>query len=203
MVSKKGIIILIIVLGTIGAIIEYNVFNVGEMLLGGFGTSLITSQRPKCVDSFILLDFNDLPPLINSTITFTGTYPAELDGIMSREEMDKYRFTMTVGEVYFPHNVYSLIAKTFSYTSEHRYLGGGVICEIKRYFDPDYVKESKLHLSVGGGWLYGGYNFWYDGPMGLRMISTVVYEVLPRMIVFKVVQIREDDYPQVGRWWDT
>jgi len=123
-------------------------------------------------------------------------------GMMSKEEMDKYRFTMTVGEVYLPHGIW---AGQWGYddqsgdTGEYRYLGGGVMCIINHHFDPDYDEEYKYHMSVGGT-LSGQFFFCYDGPVGGRSISTVVYEVLPKIIVFKITGIN-DEHWAVGNWW--
>ena len=74
-----------------------------------------------------------------------------------------------------------------------------MLCIINRHFDPDYVKEYKYHMSVGDP-LTGQFVFCYDGPVGGRRISTVVYEVLPKIIVFKITGIN-DEHWAVGSWW--
>ena len=96
--SKKIVfIILIIGLGAIWAIMEFNIIDMGRI------PSPITPQKPKCADSYILLDFNEFPSLTNITVDWGG----KVHGMMSKEEMDKYRFTMTVGEVYLPHGIWA------------------------------------------------------------------------------------------------
>ena len=196
MVSKKTIfIVLIIGLGAGWLLKDFNFTGIGNKI----SLVNVNPQKPKCADSYILLDFNDFPSLTNITIDWLG----KAHGMMSKEEMDKYRFTMTVGEVYLPHGSW---AGQWGYddqsgaTSEYRYLGGGVLCIINRYFDPDYVKEYKYHMSVGDP-LMDQFTFCYDTPLGGRRISTVVYEVLPKIIVFKITGIN-DEHSAVGYWWE-
>lgn len=196
MVSKTTIfVVLIIVLGVGWAVREFSVIDVGNIIPSESDSVPVTSQRPKCADSYILVDFNDLLSFTNITIEPFS----KVRGMLSREEMNKYRFTMMVGEVYLLHTNLRLSDLT-EYTEEYRYLGKGVLQRIYRYSDPDYVKEYEYRMSVGGGTFSGSFTFLDDGPVGDRRINAVVYEVLPKIIVFKVTQIWDEHY-LVGRWW--